>query len=71
MGRVYGMYGEKRYWYRLLVRKTLKEENHLGRLRIGVSLIVQCILKEIGCEGMDWISVAKDRAFDGLLWARQ
>ena len=41
MGRVYGMYGEKRNWYRLLVRKTLKEGNHLERLRIGVSLILQ------------------------------
>ena len=32
----------------------------LGRLRMGVSLILQCILKEIGREGMEWIRLATD-----------
>jgi hypothetical protein len=50
--------------------ENLEGRKPLGRLRIGVSLILQCILKEIGWEGLDWMFLAKDTTCDWLLWAR-
>jgi len=52
--------GERRDVYRVLVGKP-KEKRPLGRPRCRRKDNIKMDLKEVGCEGMDWIDVAQDR----------
>ena len=52
--------GERRGVYRLSVGKP-EGKRPLGRPRDRWEDNIKMDLKEVGCEGMDWISVAQDR----------
>jgi hypothetical protein len=52
--------GEKRYAYRILVRKP-EGKRPLGRQRRGCFDKIKMDLREIGCDVMDWIDLAQDR----------
>jgi hypothetical protein len=52
--------GEKRNAYKILVGKP-EGKRPLGRPRRRWVDNIKIDLREIGCEGMDWIEVAQDR----------
>ena len=52
--------GESRVVYRVLVGK-LEVKTRLGRPRRGWEHNIKMDLQEVGCEGMDWIELAKGR----------
>jgi hypothetical protein len=41
--------------------RTKNERDHLGDLGLLVRIILKWILKEIVCDGVDWIQVPQDR----------
>jgi hypothetical protein len=52
--------GKERYVYTGFSSRTLgKETNGISRLRRDYK--VKMDLKEVGCRGMDWIQLARDR----------
>jgi hypothetical protein len=53
--------GERSGVYRVLVGKP-KEKRPLGRPRRRRKDNIKVSLQEAGCEGMDWIELAQDRA---------
>ena len=55
-----GRMGESRDVYRVLVRKP-EGNRPLGRPRRRWEDNIKMDLQEVGCEGMDWISLAQDR----------
>ena len=59
MGNVACM-GESRGIYRVLVGKP-EEMRPLGRRRHSWEDNIEMDLREVGCEGMDWIDLAHDR----------
>ena len=60
MGGSCSTYGERRCAYRILVGK-LEGKRPLGRPRCRWENNIKMDLQEVGCEGMDWIELAKDR----------
>ena len=52
--------GERGGVYRVLVGKPEGKKNHLGNRRRWEDNI-KMDLEEVGCEGMDWIELPKDR----------
>jgi len=52
--------GESRGIYRVLVGKP-EEMRPLGRRRHSWEDNIEMDLREVGCEGMDWIDLAHDR----------
>ena len=52
--------GEGRSVYSVLVGKP-EGKRPLGRARCGWEDSINMDLQEVGCEGMDWIELAKDR----------
>jgi len=40
---------------------NLRERDHLEDPDVDARLILRLTLKEVSCEGMDWIDVAQDR----------
>ena len=60
VGGACSTYGENRVVYIVLVR-TSEGKNPLGRPRHKWEDNIKMDLQEVGCEGMDWISVAQDR----------
>ena len=59
MGHVARM-GERRCEYRVLVRKP-EGKRSLGRPRRRWQDNINMHLQEVGCGGMDWIELARDR----------
>jgi hypothetical protein len=51
--------GEKRNAYRVLVGKP-EGERPLGRHRRVLENNIKMEIRQIGCDGMDWIHVAQD-----------
>jgi hypothetical protein len=60
MGVVCSTIGDKRNTYRVLVGKP-EEKRQVGRSRRKWVDNIKMDLREIGCDGMDWIDVAQDR----------
>ena len=60
MGREFSTYGEIRGAYRVLVGKY-EGKRPLGRARRRWEDNIKMGLQEVGCEGMDWIELARDR----------
>jgi hypothetical protein len=54
------MHGEVRSAHTILPDNT-KENDHLGRPGVDVSMRLKWILMIIGCEGGDWIQLSLDR----------
>jgi hypothetical protein len=52
--------GERRGVYRILVGKP-EGKRPLGRPRVRWEDNIKMDLEEVGCEGMDWIELARDR----------
>jgi hypothetical protein len=52
--------GEERGVYRVLVRKP-EGKRQLGSPRRRWEDNIRMVLQEVGCGGMDWIGLAKDR----------
>jgi hypothetical protein len=52
--------GEERGVYRVLVGKP-EEKRPLGRPRRRLEDNIRMELQKLGCGGMDWIGLAKDR----------
>jgi hypothetical protein len=52
--------GEERGVYRILVGKP-EEKRPLGRPRYRWEINIKMDLQEVGCWGMDWIWLAKDK----------
>ena len=60
MGGACGTYGGTTDVYRVLVGK-LEGKKQLGRPRRRWKDNIKMCLREVGCEGMDWIELAQDR----------
>ena len=61
MGRACGIYmGEGRGVYRVLVGKP-EGKRQLGRPRLSWEDNNKKVLQEVGCGGMEWIELARDR----------
>jgi len=60
MGGACRAYGERRGIYSVLVEK-LKGRRPLGRPRHRYEDNIKIDLQEVGCGGMDWIELARDR----------
>jgi hypothetical protein len=60
MDGAWGMNGEKRNAYRILVGKP-EGKRPLGRPRHRWEDNIKMVLREIGWGGMDWIDLAEDR----------
>jgi hypothetical protein len=70
MGRAVAPIGEKRNAYRILAGKP-EGKRPLGRPRRRCVDIIKMDLREIGCDGMDWIDMVQDmdqwRAFVNMV----
>jgi hypothetical protein len=53
--------GEGRCVYRVLVGK-FEGKRQLGRPRLRWEYNIKMEIQEVGCRGMDWIELARDRA---------
>ena len=60
MGGACRAYGERRGVYRVLVGKP-ERKGPFGRPRYIWEVNIKVDLQEVGCGGMDWIELAKDR----------
>ena len=60
MGRACRTYGGERGPYRILVGKPERKRPH-GRPRPRLEAYIKMNLQEVGCGGMDWIALARDR----------
>ena len=60
MGRTCSAYGERRGAYRVLVEKP-EGKGLLGIPSLKWDDNIKIDLRELGCEGMDWIELAQDR----------
>jgi len=50
--------------YRILIPENLKERDTLKDLGVDMSNgNIKTDVKEIGCEGMDWIKLAQDKLY--------
>jgi hypothetical protein len=60
MGRACSTNGDKRNAYRILMGKP-EGKRPLGRLRRRWVYKIEMDLREIDCDGMDWIYLAQDK----------
>jgi hypothetical protein len=60
MGGTCSAYGERRGVYRVLVKKP-EGKRQLGRPRRRWEDNIKIDLQVVGCGGMDWIELARDR----------
>ena len=65
IGGASSTYGESRGAHRILMGKP-EGKRPLWRLMPGWEYNTKMCFQEMGCEGMDWIGLAKDR---GMWWA--
>jgi hypothetical protein len=60
MGRACSTDGEQRNAYRILVGKP-EGKRSIGRPRRSLVDNIKIDLREMGCDGVDWINLAQDR----------
>ena len=66
MGWACSTYGERRGVYRVLVGKP-EGKRPVERLGRRWEYNIKMDLQEVGCEGMDWIHLAQDRALKNAI----
>jgi hypothetical protein len=66
MGGAFSTYGRRRGVYRVLLGKP-DGKTPLGRPTLRWEYIIMMDLQEVGCGGMDWIELARDRTGGGHL----
>jgi hypothetical protein len=61
MGGTYGVYGGEEKFLQDFGGGNLRERDYLEDLHVDGSIILRSILKEVGCEGVDWFRLAEGR----------